>query len=114
MGVNSGGANGVFFVEIVDQLPNGNIIISNYTEGSRRVVDNVQAEVEANLVFPLLRGRDIKRWKAEPSLSIIITHEAGMKLKAIPESQLKVMHPKLFGYLKHFEEPLRQRSVYRR
>ena len=66
------------------------------------------------MVYPLLRGRDVGRWRATPQAHIIVTHEKGMGLKAIPEEEMAVRWPGTYAYLKHFEPVLRTRSGYKR
>jgi len=77
-------------------------------------VENVQASIEPDLLYPLLRGRDVKRWQAQPSAHIIVTHEPGKRLNAIPENDMKVNYPKTYAYLKRFEDMLRERAAYKR
>ena len=106
--------NSVYWLEIMGQRPDGLVVVSNLTEGSKRKVENVQTAIEPDLLYPLLRGRDVSRWQATPSVYILITHEPGMKLKAIPENEMAVRWPKTYAYLKHFEAELCSRSGYRR
>jgi len=113
-GVYSGGANAVYWVEIVGKRPDGLVVISNITEGAKKKVDSIQSAIEPDLLYPLLRGRDVKRWKAEPSSYIIISHLPKMKLKAIPEGEMKIRYPKTYLYLKRFEEVLRKRAAFKR
>jgi len=109
-GVYSGGTNAVYWVDIVGERPGGLVVVSNITEGAKRKVESVQAVIEKDLLYPLLRGRDVKRWKAEPSAHILITHLPGMRLNAIPEDKMKTQYPKTYLYLKRFESPLRERK----
>jgi SAM-dependent methyltransferase len=106
--------NGVYWLEVVAQRPDGLLVVSNLTEGAKREVENVQAAVEPDLLYPLLRGRDVGRWQAKPQAHILVTHEAGMGLKAMPEKDMAIRLPKTYAYLKRFESELRQRSGFRR
>jgi len=106
--------NGVYWLEVVQRRPDGLIVVSNMTKGGKRRVENVQAVIEPELLYPLLRGQDVRRWRAEASANILVTHEPGMGLKAIPETDMAVRLPKTYAYLKHFEAELRSRSGYRR
>jgi SAM-dependent methyltransferase len=106
--------NGVYWLETMGQRPDGLVIISNITKGSKRKLEDVQAAIESNLLYPLLRGRDVRRWQATPSVDILITHEPGMGLKAIPEDEMAIRLPKTYAYLKHFKAELRSRSGYHR
>jgi len=45
-GVNTGGANAVYWVEIIDQRPDGLVIVSNITEGAKRKVESIQTVIE--------------------------------------------------------------------
>jgi hypothetical protein len=112
--VNTAGLNAVFWVEVVGLRPDGQLIVSNVLERAKKKVERVQAAIEKDLVYPLLRGADVLRWKAKPSISIILTHEYGQRLKAIPEKRMQVEFPKGYSYLKRFEEALRKRSGFKR
>jgi len=103
-GVYSGGANGVYFVEKLLQRPDGLVVISNLTEGAKVKVDQVREALEPDLLYPLLRGRDISRWRAEPSACLIIVHSEEGDI--IPEAQMQAEYPRIYGYLKRFEDTL--------
>jgi len=112
-GVNTGGANGVYWVDLVTQRSDGLIIISNITEGARKEVEGTQAALEPDLVYPLLRGRDVGRWKSEPSAYIIMAQDP-IKRRGIEEEELKTKLPKTYLYLKRFEPILRERATFKR
>lgn len=69
--------------------------------------------IEPDLVYPLLRGRDVQRWKAEPSAHIILAQDPETRT-GIPEAEMKREYPKTYAYFKRFEKQLRQRSGYRK
>lgn len=120
-GVNTGGLNGCFWIRVLDKRPNGELLIENLHDVGKLKVRHVQAVIEPALVYPLLRGRDVRRWQAEPSAHIILAQDPETR-KGIPESDMKRRQPKTYAYLKQFEgEPekpkrgtLRGRSGYRR
>ena len=105
--------NGVYWLEIVGQRPDGLVVVSNLTEGAKRKVENVQVAIEPGLLYPLLRGRDVNRWQATPQACILMVQDPG-KRRGYDESWLSVKYPKTYTYLKHFEAELRSRSGYRR
>jgi len=113
-GVNTGGANAVYWVDIVYKRPDGLVVVRNITEGAKVKVDEVTEPIEPDLLYPLLRGRDVRRWKSQPSAWILITHLPGMGLKAIPEKEMQTDYPRTYGYLKRFEEVLRERAAFKR
>ncbi len=112
-GVNSGGANGVYWVEVIGERPDGLVIISNITERAKRKVESVQTAIEPDLLYPLLRGRDVQRWKAEPSAWIVLPHTSMTSWQAIPEEEMKIKYPKTYLYFKRFEDVLSNRSGYK-
>jgi hypothetical protein len=109
-GVNTGGANAVYWVNIVLKRPDGLVVVRNITEGAKVKVDEVTEPIEPDLLYPLLRGRDVQRWKAEPSAYIIVTHKPGMRLNAIPEKEMQECYPRTYGYFKRFEQTLLKRG----
>lgn len=109
-GAYTGGANAVYWVDIVYKRPDGLVVVRNITEGTKVKVDEVTETIEPDLLYPLLRGRDVQHWKAQPSAWILITHLPGMGLKAIPEKDMQTHYPRTYGYLKRFEEVLRGRA----
>jgi SAM-dependent methyltransferase len=112
-GCYTGGANGVYWVNIIDKRPDGLVVISNIIEGAKRDVESVEAAIEPDLLYPLLRGRDVKTWAAEPSASIIMAQDP-IKRKGIDESEMKRKYPKTYLYLKRFESILRERAAFTR
>jgi type I restriction-modification system DNA methylase subunit len=112
-GVCSGGANAVYWVNIVGRRPDGLVIISNITAGQKKEVESLQVAIEPDLLYPLLRGRDVKRWKAEPSAYILMVQDP-VKRRGIDENELKTKYPKTYLYLKRFEKILRERSAFKR
>jgi SAM-dependent methyltransferase len=109
----TGGANAVYWVEITGDRPGGLAIVSNITEGAKRKIDSTKAAVEADLLYPLLRGRDVERWKAEPSAHIIMAQDPKTRCGILAD-KMKREYPKAHAYLTRFEKPLKARAAYRR
>ncbi|HUW11839.1 MAG TPA: N-6 DNA methylase [Anaerolineae bacterium] len=103
-------ANAVYWLDVRTRRPDGLLIVSNITDGAKRKVESVQSEMEADFVFPLLRGRDVRRWSATPSAYIVLAQDPGNPSVAISEKRLSETHPKTYGYLKRFESALRGRQ----
>lgn len=112
--------NAVYWIRVLEKRHNRELLIENLHDVGKIKVPHVQAVIEPDLVYPLLRGRDVQRWRAEPSAHIILANRTD-KLAGIPESEMKRRWPKTFAYLKQFEgDPkkpvrgtLRGRSGYR-
>ena len=101
-GVNTGGLNGCYWIRVLKKRPNGELLIENMHDVGKIKVDHVQTVIEPDLVYPLLRGKDVQRWRAEPSIHLILANRTD-KLAAIPESEMKRHWPKTYAYLKRFE-----------
>ncbi|NIQ82350.1 MAG: N-6 DNA methylase, partial [Anaerolineae bacterium] len=110
VGVHTVGSNGVNWVEITGVRPDGCLVVSNLTEEAKIKVDNVQAPIERDFVFPLLRGRDVERWGANASCHMIIPHNPSQPERAFPEGRMATEFPKTYAFLKRFEDVLRGRK----
>ncbi len=107
-------ANAIYWLEVLAERPDGLLVVRNVTEGAKRKVEQVTVELEPDLIYPLLRGRDVRRWSAAPTYHILLTHRKGDRLNAIPEKEMQQRYPKTWAYLKRFEGPLRERSGFKR
>ncbi len=112
-GAYTGGANAVYWVEVISERPDGLVMIRNITKGSKRKVPEMTEVIEPDLLYPLLRGRDVHRWKAEPSALIIMVQDP-IKRCGIPEEKLKTRYYQTWAYLKRFEPILRERAAFKR
>ncbi|HQE92287.1 MAG TPA: N-6 DNA methylase [Anaerolineae bacterium] len=106
-------ANGIYWVEIMAERPDGPVIVQNFTEGAKREVEQVTADLEPDLLYPLLRGRDVHRWQAKPSLYILMLQDPETR-RGIDEITVQTRWPRTWAYLKRFEKPLRARSGFTR
>jgi hypothetical protein len=112
--------NAVYWISVLEKRPSGELLIENLHDVGKIKIKHVRALIEPDLVYPLLRGRDVQSWHAEPSAHIILVNRTD-KLAGIPESEMKRRWPRTYAYLKEFEgDPkkpvrgtLRGRSGYR-
>jgi len=104
--------NGVYWVQVVDRLPDGMLLIENLTEAGKTDLPKVRVSVEPDLIFPLLRGRNVRPWLPARESHIIIPHTADTGWEAIPESQMRLAYPLTLAYLERFHDRLLQRSGY--
>ena len=81
-------------------------MVRNITEGAKREVTQVEpTEIEPDLVYPLLRGRDVQRWRAVPSAHILMVQDPKTR-RGIDLTILQVQYPRTWAYLKRFETGL--------
>lgn len=109
----TGGANGIYWVEIVGGRPGGLSIVANITEGAKRAIPKTQSAIETELLYPLLRGRDVGRWSAAPSAHILIVQDPKTR-RGIAVETMEKRYPKAHSYLAKFEKVLRSRAAFRR
>ncbi len=107
--------NGVYYVKILQTYPDGKILIENLNTIGKKKVQLVRAKIEPDLVYPLIRGRDVGIWELNhtDNIYIIITNDPATR-KAIPLSRMKVEYPKTYNYLLKFKEVLITRSGYKK
>jgi SAM-dependent methyltransferase len=89
-GVNTGGGNRAFHVELLG---------TDGAVAAIRCADGTTAEVEAAYLRPLLRGRDLTGWRADPSGHIVLPHDPVDLRKPILEAELARIAPRTYAYL---------------
>jgi hypothetical protein len=91
------------------------LVVSNCGNLGKIKVPRVERAVEAEAVYPLLRGEDVSRWRAEPSLHIVLAQdETAAASRALDEKTVRRRMPYLYDYFLCFERRLRQRSAYKK
>ncbi|MBM3236678.1 hypothetical protein FJZ31_10335 [Candidatus Poribacteria bacterium] len=100
---------GVFWLEVKQVLTNGDLIVRNLPGKGKREVQQVEERIEADLVFPAVRGSDIDRWSATPRIFVLMSQDA-KKREPYPESQMKREWPRTYGYLTRFKDILLSRG----
>ncbi|MCE5243034.1 MAG: hypothetical protein ABFD98_16460 [Syntrophobacteraceae bacterium] len=108
-GVFTGGANGVFYLDILERRPDGFLLVRNVPERAKRRVPVREAVLEPEYVFPLLRGRDVESWKCTVSRAILCPHSVQTGMHAVDRSVLQSETPLTLAYLHAFREKLLER-----
>lgn len=105
--------NGFYWLDIIHVRSDGLYVVSNVSEAGRKSVERVQTAIEPDFVFPLLRGKDVRRWQSQPQYSILVPHDPIQSNKAVDIAELATKYPKTFAYLEQFRDQLRERSGYK-
>lgn len=79
-------------------------------DGKKRAELIAQDPKSAEIIKPILRGRDIKRYKAEFADLWIINSHNGIKEKGIPRIDVPKDYPAIYNHLKPYEEKLIKRQ----
>lgn len=110
-GIDTGGGNGIFWIKIIEKLPNNKLLIENTPSSGRKELPTYQCSIEDSLVYPLLRGKDVERWKICPSMHIIVPHTRLTGMEAITEHIMKIRHPKTYDFFIHFKDNIKARNT---
>jgi hypothetical protein len=113
MGVNTRGAAGIFHVRLDrPNVPAGTVRIRNIpAEGRNRSVVEHVAVVEAALVHPFFRGRDIRPWVVQPSGYLVITQDPTNLERLLPEAEFRLRYPSALAWLRRHRSNLESRTV---
>lgn len=105
--------NGIYWVKVVEQRPDGLLTVENIGEVGKIKIPTAKHPVEPDLVYPLLRGRDVDRWRTTPSAHIILSQDPETRT-GYNESWMKTHLPNTYRYFEQFEPLLRKRSGFRK
>lgn len=103
-GANSGGANGIYWIQIL-RKKGDLLLIENLHDIGKKKIKAVTSEIERDFIYPLLRGRDVKRWAGGSSAHIIVTQNPETRT-GYDEKWMKLKLPKTYSYFKGFEKEL--------
>jgi len=112
-GSNSLGANGVYWLRLIEKRPDGLWVVENLADVGDRAVKQVCEPLEEDLIYPLLRGRDVGRWIARPSQYILMVQDPAER-EGYDEKWLEEHYVYTHRYVKLFEPLLRSRAGYRK
>ena len=102
---------GVYFVNIKSSSPDGKLIIENIHDLGKKKIKRIEEVIESNLVFPAVRGSDIKRWKVEPEYSVIIPQDPS-KRTGYDEDWMIGNLPNTYRYFMKFREILLEKALF--
>jgi len=112
LGANSGGANAVYWLEVLDHAPGG-VRVRNLAANSKTAVETLETVIEPQLLYPLVRWADVDRYRAGPSAHLLLPQDAATRAGVDP-AWLERELPRTYAYLQRFEPLLVRRAAYRR
>ena len=112
-GANTGGLSGASWLNITSRNSDGTLVVENLYDEGKIAVPYIETSVEADCVYPLLRGRDLQRWRAKPMAHLLMVQDV-MSRRGIDEEYLKQSHPLTYKYLQRFEDQLTKRAAFRK
>lgn len=112
LGANSGGANGVYWVEVLGEI-DGGVRIRNLAARGKHTIESVEHVIEPDLLYPLLRWGDVRRYAAVPKAHLLLVQDPTTR-SGIDESVMQAKYPRTLAYLERFRDLLTSRAAYRR
>jgi N-6 DNA Methylase len=107
VGVFTGGANAVFYLE---PLTAPGSRFRNITERAKKRRPQVEVELEPELVYEIVRGRDIQRWHLNGFGHLLFPHTVQTRMDAIGPTDLRARFPRAWDYLESQKEFLTTRN----
>ena len=103
-GAYSGGANGVFWVRILDPSATASLSRMSRRRASADF-ETVETTLEPDLLYPLIRWSECLRYAATPSVYVILARDP-RPAQASSKNALRRDYPQTYQYLKGFEKTL--------
>ncbi|MEM2742244.1 MAG: N-6 DNA methylase, partial [Nitrososphaeria archaeon] len=110
-GVNTA-LNQVYYVDVISKQPQGLLITNPPLPGQKKKIKQTEQVVEEELVYPLVRGKDVKKWYVSGFGYIVLPHDPGTG-KPLSEDVIKVKYPLTYRYLSTFKTDLQERSIHK-
>jgi len=95
---------GVYWLNLIQVFSNNELLVSNIPEKGKLVVPKMEARIENELLYPALRGTDIKRWGSKNEIYTLLPYDRSGKL--YDEKAMKANYPRTFSYFTHFHDIL--------
>ncbi len=99
--------NGVFMLKINSKKESGLLSVNNLADFGKKKVKEIRAEIEPDLIYPLIKPDNTKKWKIDKYHYILLPHKKDGENN---ESFLRVNYPKSYAYLNRFKDELLSRK----
>jgi type II restriction/modification system DNA methylase subunit YeeA len=104
--------NQVYYVKVLGRTPDGMLIVTNPPEsGHKKRVRQVEAKVEPDLVYPLIRGEDVRRWYVEFKDRYVIVPHNPRTGQPYRLNEMITRFPNAFSYLNEYRDELKKRAI---
>jgi len=101
---------GVFWLKLKNVRSDGMLVMENLPEFGKRDIQKVDnINLESELVYPAVRGRDISRWQVRPEIYVLIVQDPDTR-EGYPEGRMKNEWPETYKYILKFKSDLLQRG----
>jgi len=104
--------NSIYWGDYISK--DGEILFTNLHKVGKIKVECITANINKELVFPLLRGREVSRWSSVSKSSIIVPQDSLQPSRAISIERMKTNYKNTFDYFSKFRDALSWRSGYKK
>jgi hypothetical protein len=105
------GLNQAYWVKKVSEGPDGILVTNPLLVGQKKQVKQVEEVIEEDLIFTLIRGRDVKKWYVLSENRYVIIPHDNKSGKPLSESVMKVDYPKSYKYFNKLRGELENRAI---
>ena len=114
LGANSGGANGVYWLTVLDVVDQSRVRVRNLARCSKKNVPGVEAVIESALLYPLARWKSVNRGALDLDETVILVVQDPVSRTGLSRELMQERYPLALEYLLQFEELLSNRAAQKR
>ena len=114
LGANAAGASGVFWFRGNAETRLETDLFQNLAESGRRKVPFVAVRLERELLYPILRWRDLDEFYVAPPSALMLVPQDARRRRGFDLETMSRRYPLTLSYLKQFEDVLRTRAACKR
>lgn len=108
--------NGLFWGTISSSKYKNTVVFNNLYDIGKKKLKNYEVLIERDLIYPILRGKDINRWCVKPEIFSIIPYSSDGK--CLSENELKNKYPFTYKFFykidPEIERWLETRGIYQK
>lgn len=110
-------ANAIFWIKEKRKVKSNLKLVDNSPEASRKEIPYVSDfPLEMDYIYPLLRGKDVKKWRYDSKYSIVLPYTTDGRV--VDKEQMMITCPNTFDYFfaeEHkFADVLKNRATYKK
>ncbi|MBR0238981.1 MAG: N-6 DNA methylase [Thermoguttaceae bacterium] len=114
LGANSGGANGVYWLTVLDVVDQSRVRVRNLAQCSKKNVPEVETIIESALLYPLARWKSVGKGVLDLDETVILVVQDPIKRTGLGRELMETKYPLALNYLLQFEELLSNRAAQKR
>jgi len=105
------GSTGVYWINTLSWPSRNKVLVKN-VGGGKKHISQTTASIESHLVYPILRGKDLRRWISQPEISVIMPQNPEKRSLPMSLAEMKRDYPLTLSYMKKFEPLLRSCGIF--